>query len=70
MNALADEGFVLFGGPVAGTENGRLRALLMFDAGDEAEIHARLAEDPWTLSDQLVVTSIEPWLLMLGAERL
>jgi hypothetical protein len=26
MNALADEGFVLFAGPLAGTESGRLRA--------------------------------------------
>jgi hypothetical protein len=29
MNALADDGFVLFAGPLAGTDRGRLRALLV-----------------------------------------
>ena len=47
MNALADEGFVLFAGPLAGTEHGRLRALLIVNADSEAEIHRRLADDPW-----------------------
>jgi uncharacterized protein YciI len=70
MNALADEGFVLFAGPLAGTEHGRLRALLITDAQNEAEIHDRLADDPWTLSKQLQITSIESWNLFVGAERL
>jgi hypothetical protein len=43
MNALADQGFVLFGGPLAGSEHGRIRAMLIVDAADEAEIHLRLA---------------------------
>ena len=29
MNALADRRFLLFGGPLAGTEHGRVRALLI-----------------------------------------
>ena len=71
INALADqEGFVLFGGPLAGTEHGRLRALLIVDAGSEAEIHRRLADDPWVRTEQLVTTSIEPWNIFVGAERL
>ena len=70
MNALADEGFVLFGGPLAGSEHGRLRALLIVNADSEAEIHRRLADDPWVPTEQLVTTSIEPWKILVGAERL
>jgi uncharacterized protein YciI len=70
MNALADDGFVLFGGPLAGTEHERLRALLIVRAGSEAEIHRRLAGDPWTRADRLVIASIEPWQIMTGAQRL
>jgi uncharacterized protein YciI len=70
MNALADDGFVLFAGPLAGTESGRLRALLIIDAETEHEIRRRLAEDPWVHTDRLVITSIEPWNLVVGAERL
>jgi uncharacterized protein YciI len=70
MNTLAEEGLVLFAGPLAGTEHGRLRALLITDAQSEADIQHRLADDPWTLSEQLQITSIEPWNLFVGAERL
>jgi uncharacterized protein YciI len=70
MNALADEGFVVFAGPLAGTESGRLRALLIVDAETEDEIRRRLADDPWVHTDRLVITSIEPWNLIVGAERL
>jgi uncharacterized protein YciI len=69
MNALSDEGFVLFAGPLAGTECDRIRALLIADAYSEADIHRRLADDPWTLAERLVITSIEPWNLMVGAAR-
>jgi uncharacterized protein YciI len=70
MNALADDQFVLFAGPLAGTERGRLRVLLIVDADSEAEIAGRLAEDPWTISAQLEVARIEPWKIFVGAERL
>jgi uncharacterized protein YciI len=70
MNELADEGFVLFAGPLAGTENGRLRALLVVNADHDGEIRHRLADDPWVRTDRLVITSIEPWNLLVGAERL
>jgi uncharacterized protein YciI len=70
MNALAEEGFVLFAGPLAGTESGRLRALLIVDAETEDEIRRRLVDDPWVHTDRLVITSIEAWNLIVGAERL
>jgi hypothetical protein len=46
MNTLADQRFVLFGGPLAGTEKGHVRVLLIVDADSEAAIHPRLADDP------------------------
>lgn len=70
MNNLADDGFVLFAGPLAGTENGRLRALLIVNAANDDEIRQRLAEDPWARTDRLVITRIEPWKLIVGADRL
>jgi uncharacterized protein YciI len=70
MNALADEGVVLFGGPLAGSEQGRVRVLLIVDADSEAEIHRRLADDPWVPTEQLATVSIEPWNILVGADRL
>jgi uncharacterized protein YciI len=67
MNALADDGFVLFGGPLDGTENGRVRVLLIVNAKGEAEIHRRLADDPWMTSEQLVTVGVEPWRILVGA---
>jgi uncharacterized protein YciI len=70
MNALADQRFVLFGGPLAGTEQERVRVLLILDADSEAEIQRRLADDPWVATEQLRTVSIEPWKILVGAERL
>jgi uncharacterized protein YciI len=70
MNALADEAFLLLGGPLAGSDQGRLRVLLIVDAESEAEIHRRLATDPWAVTDQLRIASIEPWKILAGGERL
>jgi uncharacterized protein YciI len=70
MKTLADEGFILFAGPVAGSELGRIRVLLIASADSEAEIHRRLADDPWARANRLVVTSAEPWRLIIGAEHL
>jgi len=70
MNTLADSGFVLFAGPLAGTEHGRVRVLLIVNAEDDDEIHRQLADDPWIPTEQLVTTRIEPWQILVGAERL
>jgi uncharacterized protein YciI len=66
MNALADESFVLFAGPLAGTEHDRLRALVIVDAGSEAEIHDRFAGDPWVRSGHLRTVTVEAWNLFVG----
>ena len=70
MNALAEQGLVVCAGPLAGTETGRLRALLIMSADGEDEIRHRLNDDPWVRADRLVITSIEPWNVIVGAERL
>ena len=70
MNALVDEGLVLLAGPLAGSEAGRSRVLLIVDANDEAAIHDRLADDPWVKTRQLVTETIESWTTLVGAERL
>jgi hypothetical protein len=44
--------------------------MVIVDADDETEIHRRLADDSWTLSQHLVIVSIEPWNLFVGTERL
>ena len=70
MNALADEGIVLFAGPLAGSEQGRVRALVIVDTDDETAIHARLAADPWAVARRIVTTSVEPWNLFVGGDRM
>ncbi len=66
MDALAEDGFVLLGGPLA---DGR-RALLVLDASSEAEIRLRLDDDPWTTTGLLRIASAEPWDLLLGRDVL
>ena len=70
MNGLADEGVVLFAGPLAGTETARLRALLVMVAPTETEIRHRLADDPWARNERLAIARIERWDLIVGADRL
>ena len=70
MNALGEEKFVLFAGPLAGSEHGRLRVLLIVNADSEADVHRRLADDPWSRADRLQVASVEPWNLLVGAQRM
>ena len=70
MNDLADEGLILFAGPLAGSEAGRIRVLLIADAADEADVRRHLADDPWEIADRVVTTTIEPWNLVVGADRL
>jgi hypothetical protein len=50
---LPEQGFILFAGPLAGTEEDRVRALLIIAADSEAEIVRRLADDPWARTERL-----------------
>jgi uncharacterized protein YciI len=67
MDALAEEGFVVLGGPVG--EGDGEHALLVVDADGEAEIRARLAEDPWE-NELLTTESVRPWSVLLRATRM
>jgi hypothetical protein len=46
MEALAGEGLVVFAGPLAGSEHGRIRVLLIADADNEPAIRGRLGRWP------------------------
>jgi len=65
MDLLTGEGFIILGGPIG--EGDGENALLVVEANDEAEIRARLADDPWP--EELHATeSIRPWTVLLRAE--
>jgi uncharacterized protein YciI len=70
MNQLADQGSVIFAGPLAGTERDRIRVLLVMNAKDEADIHDRLRDDPWARNHRLDTVTIEPWNVIVGGDRL
>jgi uncharacterized protein YciI len=72
MDALADEGFIVIGGPLGDRRAVMVdRALLVVDAGSEDEIRTRLDTDPWKTMKLLEVASVEPWVILLGdADRL
>lgn len=64
MDALADEGFAVLGGPIG--EGDGENVLLVVDADDEEAIRARLAQDPWP-EELLTIASIRPWSVWLRA---
>ncbi|MGZ4481513.1 MAG: YciI family protein [Gaiellales bacterium] len=61
MEALADEGFVVLGGPLGDGE----QTLLIVDAEREQEIVDRLAHDPWTPMGLLRIARVERWEVLL-----
>jgi uncharacterized protein YciI len=67
MNALADAGVVVAAGPLAGSEGDRIRVLLVATADGPAVIRQALDDDPWERAGRIITTSIEPWVLMVGA---
>ena len=67
MNNLAEQGVIRFAGPLAGTEAGRIRVLLIADGDSETEIAQQLAADPWEIGQRITTTRIEPWTLLVGA---
>jgi uncharacterized protein YciI len=63
VDALAEEGFVVLGGPIG--EGDGEDALLVVSAAEEDEVRGRLAADPWA-ETMLVITSVEPWSVWVG----
>ena len=66
MDALANEGFVVLGGPLG---DGEKLFLLIIDAESEQEISARLADDPWVPMRLLRTASVERWEILLGTHE-
>ena len=64
MDALAEEGTVILGGPVG--EGDGEDTLLVVTVESEAAIRARLADDPWG-NEMLTIVSVEPWSVWLRA---
>ena len=60
MDALAAEGFILLGGPLADG----VRTLHLVDAPSEAGVRVRFAEDPWA-GRLLRVAEIQRWDILL-----
>jgi uncharacterized protein YciI len=63
MEGLADQGFVVLGGPLG---DGR-EILLVVDAETEEAVHAGLDPDPWAAANLLRVTQVSPWSIRLRA---
>jgi uncharacterized protein YciI len=64
MDALAEEGVVILGGPVG--EGDGEEVLLVVNVENEAAIRGLLADDPWA-NDLLTITSVKPWSVWLRA---
>lgn len=64
VDALEAEHIIVLGGPLGNTPVHR--AMLVFDAPDEATVRLRLAEDPWMRDGVLRLTQIHAWELLLG----
>lgn len=67
MDGLAEEGFVVLGGPVGDVERGRV--LLVVGAESEEAVRERLAADPWP-EELLTIESVERWTLWLRSSQL
>jgi uncharacterized protein YciI len=63
MDALADDGFVILGGPLG---DGEEKFLHIMAAESEQAIEVRLADDPWTPLRLLRTASVERWEILLG----
>lgn len=65
MDRLVEEGSIVLGGPLDDGE----QALLIFEAQDEAEIRARMADDPWEPMGVLHIGEIRHWSIWLDAAK-
>jgi uncharacterized protein len=64
INSVADEGFLLLGGPHG---DGRpYRAMLVVNAQNADEVTTRLDDDPWTRGGLLETSSIDRWEVLVG----
>jgi uncharacterized protein YciI len=62
MDSLADEGFILAGGPLGDGQH----TLHMIEAADEQEVTDRMGQDPWAAIGLLRIGMLERWSIWLG----
>lgn len=70
MNTLAAAGIVVVAGPLARSEQDRIRVLLIADAASETDVRRHLADDPWEHAERLATITVESWSPLVGAARL
>lgn len=63
MDALAEEGFIVLGGPLEGDQE----TLQIVEADSEETVRGRLAEDPWAANGMLRPVRIERWTILLDS---
>lgn len=61
IDRLVDAGFIVLGGPLV-DEGG---AMIVVEAGSEAEVHERLQADPWYEQGVLVLMSVKRWEIFI-----
>ena len=64
MNGLAENGFIVRGGPLGDGQ----RVLHIVEAHSEAAIRHRFSEDPWETMALLRTESVEPWSVLLDRD--
>ena len=65
MNQLAEEEFILLGGPIGKNSD----IMLIINASDEKEITERLGLDNWSRMKILEIKDIKPWTILLQPEH-
>jgi uncharacterized protein YciI len=66
MDALADHGSVVLGGPL---DDEKHTVLLIFAAGSTQSVESRLAEDPWTAMGVLRTVWVKRWEILLKERK-
>lgn len=66
MDVLAEEGFVVLGGPIDQDDR---RTLLVVEAAHVVDVRCRLLQDPWSQAGLLLLTSVAPWQVLLTGKR-
>jgi uncharacterized protein YciI len=68
LNSLLSADKMILGGPIG--DGNPYRAMAVFIASSEAEVRARLDEDPWYRAGVLRVVTIENWNMIATNDKL
>ena len=65
MDSLADEGFIVLGGPLAGGQE----ILHAISAPSDEAVRERLVRDNWYRNGMLTIKAIEPWTILIDGRE-